>query len=286
MLSHLTNRPNQLSRKRFLMSLSDAGNRRILITNDDGIDAEGLRVLARIADRLSDDVWTCAPINEESGVGHAITLHRPLRVRKLADQIFTVDGTPSDCVLLAINDLIHDRKPDLVLSGVNHGANIGDDVTYSGTIGATMEATLLGIPAIALSLELGEGEANWASVEAHAPSIIETLVGQDWPKETLISVNFPDCPTDAVKGIRVLRHGTRKIGDEITHHRDPRGRSYTWIGPARRHAIDPDENTDVTAVYDGYITITPLRLDLTNYDALALLDQAFAASTTDTMAVS
>ncbi len=260
------------------MSMPDASKRRILITNDDGIEAEGLRVLARIADTLSRDVWTCAPINEASGVGHAITLHRPLRIRKLGDQTFTVDGTPTDCVLLAINDLIHDRKPDLVLSGINHGANIGDDVTYSGTIGATMEATLLGIPAIALSLEQGEAEAHWSSVEAHAPAIIEKLLGQAWPKETLFNLNFPDLPADQVKGIRVLRHGTRKIGDEITHHRDPRGRSYTWIGPARRHAVQPDGNTDVTAIAEGYITITPLHLDLTNYAALDELQQSFAGA--------
>jgi 5'-nucleotidase len=248
---------------------------RILITNDDGIEAEGLRVLARVANELSQDVWTCAPISEASGVGHGMTLHRPLRIRRLGPSTFTVDGTPTDCVLLAINDLLGERKPDLVLSGVNHGSNIGDDVTYSGTIGGAMEATLLGIPAVALSLATDNNPAPyWASVEMHAPGIIRQLMAEPWPSETLFSINFPNCPAEQVRGVRVLRHGTRKIGDEITHHRDPRGRQYTWIGAARSHAKEPEHDADVSIIEQNFITVTPLHMDLTNHAVLERYRQA------------
>lgn len=243
--------------------------RRILVTNDDGIEADGLKLLARLAGELSDDVWICAPAGEASGVGHAITLHRPLRIRNLRPGVFTVDGTPTDCVLLAINDLLGDRKPDLVLSGINHGANIGDDVTYSGTIGGAMEATLLGIPAMALSLAMdGNPSPHWQTVERHALPLMRQLLAGNWPRETLFNLNFPDCAPDDVRGVRMLRHGTRKLGDEITHHRDPRGRSYTWIGPARRHAREVLGDADVSAIDDRYVTVTPLHLDLTNYKAI------------------
>lgn len=248
---------------------TDRSSFRILVTNDDGIEAEGLQCLIRVARLLSDDVWVCAPANEASGVGHAITLHRPLRIRHLTEQTFTVDGTPTDCVLLAINDLLHDRKPDLVLSGVNHGSNIGDDVTYSGTIGAAMEATLLGIKAVAVSLELGVDAPRWETVEALAPAVIQAMIDDEpWPVASLYNLNFPDRKPKEVRGLRVVRHGTRKLGDEIIHHRDPRGRSYTWIGPARRHAVDTDSDNDVAAIKEGYMTVTPLNLDLTNYEAM------------------
>ena len=253
-------------------------SRRILVTNDDGIEADGLACLTRVAQALSDDVWVCAPASEASGVGHAMTLHRPLRIRHLAEQTYTVDGTPTDCVLLAINDLLHDRKPDLVLSGVNHGSNIGDDVTYSGTIGAAMEATLLGIKAVAVSLELGSDTPRWETVEAHAPATIQAMLDQPWPDASLYNLNFPDRKPHDVKGLRVVRHGTRKLGDEIIHHRDPRGRSYTWIGPARRHAVDPDSNNDVAAINDGYMTVTPINLDLTNYEAMNGLEERLTAA--------
>ncbi|MBV6632509.1 MAG: 5'/3'-nucleotidase SurE [Alphaproteobacteria bacterium] len=253
------------------MSYADP-NRRILITNDDGIEAAGLACLARIAGQLANDVWTFAPASEASGVGHAMTLHRPLRIREMGEKVYTVDGTPTDCVLLAINDLLPERKPDLVLSGVNHGANIGDDVTYSGTIGAAMEATLLGIPAVALSLvydrEAGE-VPNWQTAEVYGPAVIAKLLSRDWPRDTLINVNFPACEPHEVRGVKALRHGTRKIGDEIIHHKDPRGRSYTWIGPARSHAEEPARDTDVSAIADNFVTVTPIHLDLTNYQALS-----------------
>ena len=246
---------------------------RILVTNDDGIEADGLQCLIGVAKALSNDVWVCAPANEASGVGHALTLHRPLRIRHLEAQTYTVDGTPTDCVLLAINDLLHDRKPDLVLSGVNHGSNIGDDVTYSGTIGAAMEATLLGIPAVAVSLELGSGDPRWDTVEAHAPTVIQTMLDEPWPTASLYNLNFPDRKPNDVKPLRVVRHGTRKLGDEIIHHRDPRGRSYTWIGPARRHAVDQGSDNDVAAIAAGHMTVTPINLDLTNYDAMKGLEE-------------
>ncbi|MEM6903231.1 MAG: 5'/3'-nucleotidase SurE [Pseudomonadota bacterium] len=252
-------------------------NRRLLITNDDGIEAEGLACLGRIAAQLSRDVWTFAPASEASGVGHAMTLHRPLRIREMGERVYTVDGTPTDCVLLAINDLLPRQKPDLVLSGVNQGANIGDDVTYSGTIGAAMEATLLGIPAVALSqcYDRSAGTPHWPTAETFGPLVIAKLLEQPWPDGTLYNVNFPACAPEEVKGIRALRHGTQKIGDDITHHQDPRGRRYTWIGPARSHAVAPAHDTDVSAVAENYVTVTPIHLDLTNHKALAKMQDWF-----------
>ncbi|MEO0392165.1 MAG: 5'/3'-nucleotidase SurE [Pseudomonadota bacterium] len=260
----------------FPIAYNNGRSPRILVTNDDGIEAEGLACLARVASALSDDVWICAPANEASGVGHAITLHRPLRIRHLEAQRYTVDGTPTDCVLLAINDLLSDRKPDLVLSGVNHGSNIGDDVTYSGTIGAAMEATLLGVPAVAVSLEINDQDPRWDTVEHHAPGVIAAMVNNPWPAATLYNLNFPDQRPDAVKPLRVVPHGTRKLGDDISHHRDPRGRSYTWIGPARRHAVESGQDTDVSAIHEGHMTVTPIALDLTNYTAMRGLEERLA----------
>jgi 5'-nucleotidase len=248
---------------------------RILLSNDDSVNATGFGVLERIAGAISDDVWVCAPETEQSGASHSLTIHRPLRLRQLGERRFAVDGTPTDCVLLAVNHLLADRKPDLVLSGVNHGRNIAEDVTYSGTIAAAMEATLLGIRSIALSQEFAEGSPpNWDAAETWGPEVVRRAISVAWPRGVLVNVNFPALPAGEVKGISIVAHGNRKIGDELTERRDPRGRAYFWIGTTRNdEALPPD--TDAHTLADGRIAVTPLYLDLTHYPTIETLRQAF-----------
>lgn len=249
---------------------------RILISNDDGIEAAGLAALEEIARSISDDVWVCAPASEASGAGHSITVHRPLRIRTFGPKRYAIDGTPTDCVLVAVNDLMADRKPDLVLSGINHGVNIGDDVTYSGTIGAAMEGCLQGIRSIAFSLELNDGKpARWDAAVHWGKVVVPKLLTLPFQPETLTNVNFPDRDIADTAGVAVLRHGTWKIGDQITHHLDPRGRRYTWIGPARRHGIEPGLEHDVTALHAGYVTVTPIQMDMTCYPLLDRMKEVF-----------
>ncbi|WP_207458696.1 5'/3'-nucleotidase SurE [Azospirillum sp. SYSU D00513] len=254
----------------------DLSKARILITNDDGIHAQGLKVLEEIARTLSDDVWVVAPDTEQSAASHSLTIHRPLRLRQHEEKRFTVDGTPTDCVLLAINHVMKDARPTLVLSGVNQGSNIGEDVTYSGTIAAAMEATLLGVPAIALSQHYETGmPIEWSSARAFGADVVRKAVTVAWPKNVLLNVNFPSCKAEEVTGMRVVRHGKRKIGDELTERVDPRGRPYFWIGTLRGEAdVAPD--TDIHAVFNGGISVTPLYLDLTHTATLKTLEQAFA----------
>lgn len=248
---------------------------RILLTNDDGLNAAGLGELERLARELSDDVWLCAPATEQSAASHSLTIHRPLRLREVGEQRFTVDGTPTDCVLLAINHILADRKPDLVLSGINHGFNIGEDVTYSGTIAAAMEATLLGIRSMALSQEMADRPIDFATVRNWAPRLLRQLIAAEWPRNVLININFPARGPQEVTGVAVARHGNRKIGDELTERLDPRGRTYFWIGTARSDGeIAPD--TDVFALQSGKITVTPLFLDLTHYPTIQTLQQALS----------
>jgi 5'-nucleotidase len=239
----------------------DLSGARILLSNDDGIHSPGLEVLEKIALSLSDDVWVVAPETEQSGASHSLTLHRPLRLRRIAERRFAVDGTPTDCVLLAINHILKDRRPDLVLSGINNGSNIGEDVTYSGTIAAAMEATLLGVPAMALSQHLGAGEAaRWDTPLHWGPGVIRRAVSASWPRNVLINV---------------VRHGKRKISDDLTERVDPRGRAYFWIG-ALRGEEDVLPGTDINVVIENGIAVTPLELDLTHYPTLETLRSVFA----------
>jgi len=250
---------------------------RILISNDDGIHAHGLAVLERIARTLSDDVWVVAPDTEQSATSHSLTINRPLRLKQHGEKRFSVDGTPTDSVLVAINHLLADRRPDLVLSGVNHGQNIGEDVTYSGTIACAMEATLLGVKAIAMSQRIdGDGPIHWATAERFGPEVVRrALALPDWPRHVLINVNYPHCPPEAVTGIQVVPHGNRKIGDELIERRDPRGKPYFWIGPSRgERQVPPD--TDIHVVTHDGIAVTPIYLDLTHYGCLERLKGAFA----------
>lgn len=254
----------------------DLSKARILVTNDDGIQAAGLQVLERIARSLSNDVWVVAPETEQSAASHSLTIHRPLRLRPVGDKRFTVDGTPTDCVLLAVNKVMRDQPPTLVLSGVNQGSNIGEDVTYSGTIAAAMESTLLGVPAIALSQHMENGAVpDWATAERWGAEVVRKAMAAAWPRNVLLNVNFPACAPDAVTGIQVVRHGKRKIGDELVERTDPRGRPYIWIGTLRGEA-DVASDTDIHVVFSGGIAVTPLYLDLTHTPTLATLRQAFA----------
>ncbi|HZT52261.1 MAG TPA: 5'/3'-nucleotidase SurE [Stellaceae bacterium] len=255
----------------------DLATARILISNDDGIDAPGLKLLTKVARTLARDVWVVAPEQEQSGASHSLTLYRPLRVRRLGPRRFAVDGTPTDCVLLAVNVLLRDKRPSLVLSGVNAGGNLGEDVTYSGTVAAAMEATLLDLPAIAMSQHLVDGgPVHWATAEAWAPEVIRRLTARAWPRQTLINVNFPDVPPEAVTGIAAVRQGRRKIGDNLSERVDPRGRPYYWIGPMHEEdAGTSPPDTDLGAIGGGKVSLTPINLDLTNFGALKALRQAF-----------
>jgi len=249
---------------------------RILICNDDGIEAPGIKLLTRVAKTLCRDVWVVAPEQEQSGASHSLTLHRPLRIRKLGPRRFAVDGTPTDCVLLAVNSVLEDKRPDLVLSGVNAGANMGEDVTYSGTIAAAMEASLLGLKAIALSQTMDDdGPARWATAAALAPKLIRRLAALPWPRDSFFNVNFPNLPPEKVKGIVAAAQGGRKIGDHLLQRLDPRGRPYYWIGPQRDEA-HTRPGSDVRAVAEGKVAVTPIFLDLTNRKALAVLKKALA----------
>jgi 5'-nucleotidase len=237
---------------------------RILVTNDDGIHAPGLKILEKIARSLSKDVWVVAPSLEQSGAGHSLTLRRPLTVRKFGPRRFAVDGTPTDCVLLGVNNLMPGRRPDLVLSGVNHGANLGEDVTYSGTVSAALEATLIGIPAIALSqVRDPRRTISWQTATAHGAEVVQKLTRFAWTKGVLMNVNFPNVPAEKVTGIQLARQGRRISTIEIVPVQDPGGRNYLWIGDfTSDEALD--KGTDLAAVAEGAIAVTPLHLDLTH----------------------
>lgn len=253
----------------------DLANARILISNDDGIEAPGLKLLTKVARALAREVWVVAPETEQSGASHSLTLHRPLRIRKVGPRRYAVDGTPTDCVLLALNTIMRGKKPTFMLSGVNAGANLGEDVTYSGTVAAAMEATLLDVPAIAMSQHCSDrGAIHWATAAAYAPQVIRRLATLSWPRSTLMNVNFPDVPPDGVTGIAATAQGRRKLGDNMTERIDPRGRAYYWIGPMRDEA-PTREGTDLRAIVERKVSLTPISLNLTHAAALTELRKAF-----------
>jgi len=239
---------------------------RILLTNDDGIHAEGLASLERIAAQLSDDVWVCAPEYEQSGASRALTLAEPIRVRQLGERKFATTGTPTDCVMLGLNELVQGARPDLVLSGVNRGANLAEDVTMSGTVAGAIEAMALGVPGIALS-QMGAyepREAFFEVSEAFAPGIVKRLVEIGWPKDVVMNVNFPALPVEEITQVEVTRQGFRDAHARHSEKRtDLRGRDYYWMG-FRRELSKPADGTDLRALYDGRISVTPLHIDLTH----------------------
>jgi 5'-nucleotidase len=245
---------------------------RILLTNDDGVNAPGLKVLERIAALFSDDIWIVAPSEEQSGAGHSLTLTTPVRLRKLDERRFCVTGTPTDAVMMATSHLLKDEPPDLILSGVNRGANLGEDVTYSGTVSAAMEGALAGIPSIALSQAYSkEGMGDtvpFSAAEAWAERVLRPLIGRRQDHRTLININFPAVPADQVLGIRTVRQGFRDYGRlRIVKRTDPRGYHYYWFGLGPMEHT-PTHETDLEAVADGYVSVTPLHLDLTHEPSL------------------
>ncbi len=239
---------------------------RILLTNDDGIHADGLTALERIARNFTDDVWVVAPETDQSGLAHSLTLNEPLRLRKIGEKRFALKGTPTDCVIMGIRELM-DSPPDLVLSGVNSGQNAGDDVTYSGTVAAAMEGTLLGVRSIALSQAYnffeGERRVPYEVAEAHAPAIIQKLVDTAFPEKTLVNVNFPNCRPDAVTGIEVTLQGGYGHGLFMEERRDGRGFPYYWLRFGREVPLQK-AGADIVAISENRISITPLKLDLTH----------------------
>jgi 5'-nucleotidase len=244
---------------------------RILITNDDGIHAEGLNVLERIALSLCDDVTIVAPETDQSGVAHSLSLNDPLRLRHVSGQRYAVKGTPTDCVIMGVRHLLKDQPPDLVLSGVNRGQNIAEDVTYSGTVAGAIEATLLGIPAFALSQAYGAASREaplWACAEHHAPGLIRTLLEEGFPKDVLVNLNFPDCVPEGVAGVAAASQGRRSADIFRIHERvDGRGNPYFWIGFARS-PHEPANGTDLAALADRLIAVTPLKVDFTDEPTL------------------
>jgi 5'-nucleotidase len=246
---------------------------RILCTNDDGIHATGLAVLEKIARTFTDDVWVIAPEVEHSGASRALTLTDPIRVRQAGPKRFAVSGTPTDCVLLGVEHLLDDGlAPDLVLSGVNRGQNIAEDVTFSGTIAGAMQGMQFGIPAIALSQARGfrgeEAPIPWETAETFGPGVVGKLLEHGWPKDVLMNVNFPDLPPDQVKEVEVTTQGRRDqhiiYADKRT---DPRGNAYFWLG-FRGKLSNPPEGTDLRAIYEGRIAVTPLHIDLTHMETI------------------
>jgi len=255
--------------------IADLSKARILVSNDDGITAPGIKILERIARSLSDDVWVVAPENEQSAVAHSLTVRRPLRVRPIGRRRFAVDGTPTDSVLLAVRNVLKGRRPDLVLSGINRGGNLGEDVTYSGTVAAAMEGTLLGIPSIAFSQVITPTETiRWATAEHFAAEIIRKVTAVRWANNVLVNVNFPDLPPERVSGIEVTRQGKRKLGDDILERIDPRGQPYIWIGTQRQEDKGLP-GSDLEAIGRGAVTITPLCVDFTDRDTMVSLSKVF-----------
>lgn len=250
---------------------------RILVTNDDGVNAVGIKVLETIASQLSNDVWVVAPAEEQSGAGHSLSLVNPTRVSKLGERRFAVRGTPTDAVMMALGKLIDGPKPDLVLSGVNRGVNLAEDATYSGTVSAAMEGTLAGLPAIALSQETPERLVNidaYAPAAALAPDLIRKLLATGWPAGVLININFPALALDAIKGVRVTEQGFRDHRQlQIEERLDVRGFRYYWFGLGREY-YQPGHETDLKAMREGYVSVTPLHLDLTHRPSMAALGAA------------
>ena len=253
---------------------------RILCTNDDGIHAPGLKIVEQIARELSDDVWVVAPELDQSGVSHSLSLNDPLRLRDVGPRHFAVRGTPTDCVIMGSRHILGDKGPDLVLSGVNRGRNVAEDVVYSGTIAGALEGTILGLPSFALSQEFSMETRNkplWETALKFGPPILRKVIAAGVPKNTVVNINFPACAPGDVAGVLVTRQGKRNLGFlKIDERRDGRGNPYFWIGFERAAMMDaPAAGTDLAALAERCVSVTPLRLDRT--------DDAFAEVLTTTL---
>ncbi len=252
----------------------------ILLTNDDGIHATGIRALYN-AFKDNHDVYIVAPDRERSASSHSLTLHRPLKVTEIGDRIFSVNGTPTDCVALAVNKLLP-RRPDLVISGINDGPNLGDDITYSGTVSAAIEGTILGIPSFSISLDtwiLKKNQKNhycednicWFGTASHvALYIAGYILENSLPYDTLLNVNVPNLPVEEIKGIKLTRQGKRIYDNAIQEVYSPSGEKHYWIGGGEPY-WEHGEDTDISAVMNGFVSVTPIHLDLTNYEAMKYL---------------
>ena len=237
-----------------------------MVSNDDGFFAKGLSVLINEIDDLG-EIFIVAPDRERSAVSHALSLHKPLRVKKIKDRLFSVDGTPTDCVNIAVNGLLP-KKPDLIISGINFGPNLGEDITYSGTVSAAIEGSLLGIPSIAFSLATLDSPAYCTPAAVIAKKIIKFLLKKKITKETIYNVNFPNKKTcKSYKGIKFTKQGKRKYGEAIVEKIDPRGKKYYWIG-GKDLGYEKIPDSDLVAVSNGFISITPISIDLTDYKTL------------------
>jgi 5'-nucleotidase len=253
---------------------------RILCTNDDGIHAPGLKVVEEIARALSDDVWIVAPELDQSGVSHSLSLNDPLRLREVGPRHFAVRGTPTDCVIMGARHILRDHRPDVVLSGVNRGRNVAEDVVYSGTIAGALEGTILGLPSFALSQQFSPETRDkplWETALKFGPEIVQKVMKQGVPRDTVININFPSCKPEEVRGVRVTRQGKRNLGFlKVDQRRDGRGNPYFWIGFEGAAMMEtPAEGTDLAALAANYVSVTPLRLDRT--------DEAFSEALTQTL---
>jgi 5'-nucleotidase len=252
---------------------------RILVTNDDGIHSEGLDICAEIASALSDDVWVVAPEHDQSGVAHSLSLNDPLRLRQIGERRFAVRGTPTDCVIMGVRHVLDGKQVDLVLSGVNRGRNVGEDVIYSGTVAGAMEGALLGIPSIALSQSYKSRSGNppfWDTALRFAPDIIKQVLGTGMRKDVLVNVNFPDCAPEDIKGIALAPLGRRRQERlHIEKRLDGRHNPYYWIAYSLQMKMDPEHGTDIAAIEDRTIAVTPLKIDITDEPMMTRLAALF-----------
>jgi 5'-nucleotidase len=252
---------------------------RILLTNDDGIHAHGLKVLEAIARTLSDDITVVAPIEEQSGKGRSLTLTEPLRLRSFGERRWAVTGTPTDAVMVALAEVMRDHRPDLILSGVNRGANLGEDVSYSGTVSAAMEGALAGIRSVALSqryaLSAPGDRVSFEAAEQWGERTLRPILDMDWAPRTLVNVNFPPVAASEVRGIKVVGQGLRDYGRlKLDRRTDPRGFDYFWMGLGRV-PFSPVADTDLEAIEQGFVTVTPLHLDMTHRESLDRMAAVF-----------
>jgi 5'-nucleotidase len=236
-------------------------NKIILLSNDDGINSSGLNALAEALHRFG-NIFIVAPDREQSASSHALSIHRPLRIDKISDNSYSVDGTPTDCINLAVNGILKNNKPDLIVSGINKGQNLGDDITYSGTVSAAIEGTLLGIPSVAISLE-GRNDYNYDTSRHYSAKIAEYVLQNKLPPDILLNVNIPNLDIKEIKGIKITRQGKRIYNEAVVEKIDPRGKEYYWIGGDELDSIEL-ENSDIDAL-----------IDLTDYNFINFLEKDF-----------
>jgi 5'-nucleotidase len=254
------------------MSVSSRFLSRVLLTNDDGFDAPGLRALTQVAEELAEEVWVVAPNYDQSGTSHSLSLHSPLRVSRKAERRYSVSGTPGDCVVMAVRHLMVSGRPDLVLSGINRGANLGIETVLSGTVGAAMTGMLLGIPSIALSQAFSDRNAvRWDTARALAPKVIRQLAKGLWSQGSILNINFPDVPVGEVGPVEFTTQGTGLMdGVEVVSAIDPRSLEYHWLR-LRRSAPEDVPGSETFAIGRGRVSVTPLQFERTNQNILASL---------------